>query len=148
MNPSAQTHPAAAAALETAETRVALRLVAHLNEGAEALPYDISERLRFARERALAAAQHQRRLATVAASMSAGQGTAALAGGPRWWIKLAAVMPLVLLVAGLVLIERHEQIEQIQVAAEIDSALLADDLPPDAYTDPGFQEYLRLHRGR
>ena len=49
--------------------------------------------------------------------------------------------------AGYALIERHVQVEQIRVAADIDSALLADDLPPDAYTDPGFQEYLRLHGG-
>ena len=28
-------------------------------------------------------------------------------------------------------------------AAEVDAALLADDLPPEAYTDPGFGEFLK-----
>lgn len=148
MNPTAEPNPASAAALDAAEHRTAMRLVARLNDGADILSHDISERLRFARERALAAAQHQRRLAAAVAPVGVGQGTAALAGGPGWWMKLASVLPLVLLVAGLLLIERQEQIEQIHVAAEIDSALLADELPPDAYNDPGFQEYLRLHRGR
>ena len=32
--------------------------------------------------------------------------------------------------------------DQIRDAAEVDSALLADDLPPEAYSDPGFAEYL------
>jgi hypothetical protein len=28
--------------------------------------------------------------------------------------------------------------------ASIDSALLLDDLPPDAYTDPGFLQFLKV----
>ena len=47
-----------------------------------------------------------------------------------------------LLVLGLVLIQHlHEQAE-IHAAAEVDAALLADDLPPEAYGDPGFVVYL------
>ena len=34
------------------------------------------------------------------------------------------------------------RLQQIAVAAEIDSALLADALPPTAYGDPGFSEFL------
>jgi hypothetical protein len=30
-----------------------------------------------------------------------------------------------------------------QDLAEIDSAILADDLPPAAYTDPGFAQFLK-----
>ena len=29
-------------------------------------------------------------------------------------------------------------------AAEVDTALLSDSLPPAAFTDPGFSEYLRV----
>jgi hypothetical protein len=47
------------------------------------------------------------------------------------------------LVAGLVFIQHHHDLQQIAVAAEIDSALLADTLPPAAYSDPGFSEFLR-----
>jgi len=35
------------------------------------------------------------------------------------------------------------EVEQVHAAAEVDSQLLADALPPSAYTDPGFAEYLR-----
>ncbi len=132
------------------EARLAGRLTARLNDAADALPHDVTERLRFGRERALAVAVQRRRAAAPAeAPVIAGRAgrTAVLAGPPGWSLRLASVVPLVVLVFGLALIERHVQVEQIRVAADIDSALLADDLPPDAYTDPGFQEYLRLHGG-
>jgi len=46
----------------------------------------------------------------------------------------------------LLLIDDHYTRAQIEAAAEVDSALLADDLPPEAYSDPGFVEYLRSAR--
>jgi hypothetical protein len=61
-----------------------------------------------------------------------------------WWQRAAALLPLVVLVAGLVGIEQWATQEQIAVAADIDANLLADDLPPEAYADPGFAEFL-LH---
>jgi hypothetical protein len=33
-------------------------------------------------------------------------------------------------------------VQQISATAEIDAALLGDELPPAAYTDPGFSEFL------
>jgi predicted ABC-type sugar transport system permease subunit len=67
-----------------------------------------------------------------------------LVGGTQsYWLRLASVLPLAVLVAGLVFIQQHYDWQQIEVAAEVDSALLADDLPPAAYGDPGFLEYLR-----
>ena len=41
-------------------------------------------------------------------------------------VRLASALPLLLLVAGLVLIQQHYDLQQIQAAAEIDSALLSD----------------------
>lgn len=130
---------------EGLESRVALAMAARLNGAKEQLPHDITERLRVSRERALAVAAQQRRLvsATAPAMHVNGGRTAALSGPPSVWWRLASAMPLVLLLAGLVLIQHHHDFEQIVVAAEIDSALLADELPPDAYRDPGFAEYLR-----
>ena len=137
--------PPIASHRDALESRVALSLAARLNDSSEALPHDITERLRFARERALAAAVHQRRLAaSVAAPTVVSQGhSAALSNPPTVWWRMASALPLVLLLAGLVLIQHHHDVEQITVAAEIDSALLSDALPPDAYQDPGFAEYLR-----
>ena len=132
---------------EALEGQVAFRLAAYLSRGAEALPHEISERLRFGREHALAkvprraaAVQH----APAVAAWIGHAGPAAVMGGPpSVWLRLASLMPLVMLAAGLVMIQHHHDLQQIAAAAEIDSALLADDLPPDAYRDPGFGEFLR-----
>jgi hypothetical protein len=132
---------------EALEARVSLALAARLRDSADAVPHDITERLRFARERAIGVAAQQRRAAAVAATVVPMGRSAALAGPPSVWWRLASALPLVLLLAGLVFIEEHHAVEQINVAAEIDSALLADDLPPDAYRDPGFGEYLRANVG-
>ena len=127
------------------ELRLAARMASALTPGLESLPHDVTERLRFAREQALLGARAQRLAApagqTVVAVSPA--GTALLGGAAFWWQRLAAVLPLLLLVAGLVAIDNRSTREQVVAAAEIDSKLLADQLPPSAYSDPGFAEFLR-----
>lgn len=129
------------------EAHLGLAIAARLHAGAEALPADIGERLRFAREQALARARQARTREARPAHQPLPVGDAALTlagpGGTPWWLKLAALLPLLLLVVGLMLIEESDRQEQIRTAAEIDAALLADDLPPSAYSDPGFGEFLR-----
>jgi hypothetical protein len=49
-------------------------------------------------------------------------------------------------VGGLVLIQHRYVEQQIEAAAEIDAALLTDDLPPQAFSDPGFAEFLKAPR--
>ena len=127
------------------ESRFALRLAARLNEQAQNIGPDVGERLRISRERALDRARQLR--ASQAAQSRSGltaAGAAVLGGG--WWTKLGVVLPLVVLLAGLVLIQQSHLDEQISAAAEIDAALLADDVPPDAYSDPGFVEFLKTPR--
>jgi uncharacterized protein YcaQ len=98
-------------------------------------------RLRFAREQALGVARARLAAAgPVIASSSAGR---LALGGPSWWVRLASVLPLVVLIGGLLLIERGALEERIEAAAEIDTALLSDDLPPMAYVDPGFVAFLK-----
>lgn len=133
---------------EGLEGQVASRLASHLSLGTGGLGPDIVERLRFSRERALSMARQQQRAqvpvqAAAQAWQPQGQQATLLGGPPPVWLRMASAFPLLVLVAGLVLIQQHHQFEQIMVAAEIDSALLADELPPDAYGDPGFSEYLR-----
>ena len=55
-------------------------------------------------------------------------------------------MPLALLVVGLMGIAHVHDRNQIAAVAEVDAALLSDDLPTAAYTDPGFAEYLKTTR--
>jgi hypothetical protein len=139
-----------AAPLEAREARFALRVATRLNEGARELPHDITERLKAAREQALDRARLVRQAKVAGSAQSAGTGSATLLlrGGPRsdWWLKLASALPIVVLVGGFLLIERAHIHQQISAAAEIDAALLADDVPPAAYSDPGFVEFLKAPR--
>lgn len=130
------------------QARLALRLTARLTEQTAHLPHDLSERLRFAREQALERARAARLLAIAPAPAVQTSGRAAvLSGPPSVWLRLASLLPLVVLAAGLVLIHHVNVQEEIAAAAEIDVALLADDLPPAAYLDPGFSEFLKSPDG-
>ncbi len=143
-----------AAEVEAIEARFALRVCAQLNASSDALPHDISERLRVARLRAV----EQGRLAAIAVPQVAVQVQGELlttlgsfgrrGGSGRPWWKFASVLPLVVLLLGLASIRYFDEIERIDAAAEVDAALLADDLPPQAYTDPGFAEFISSNQSR
>ena len=130
------------------EARFGVRVAAMLGERALATAPDISERLRFAREQAMTRAQAARRQEqTATAPVVVGRGrTATLANPLGWWFKLGSAAPLALLVLGLAGIAHVHDKAQIAAVAEVDAALLSDDLPPSAYTDPGFAEYLKTNR--
>ena len=148
MNDSRATMPHHSVDPEALLSRYALRVAARLSQQSNLASHDVSERLRFARERAVEHARIQRAAVAVpSAVLHAGAAVLGVAGGPRsatpWWIRWASVLPLVALVAGLVLIQNQYVRAQISAAAEIDSALLSDELPPTAYSDPGFVEFLK-----
>jgi Protein of unknown function (DUF3619) len=133
---------------EAIQAQFALRIAAHLNERAEQMPHEIGERLRVARLQALDRARASRRLSSAPAVAGYNQGGAVLAlgGPPPWWLRAASLVPLIALVGGLVLIQHRYVEQQIEAAAEIDAALLTDDLPPQAYSDPGFAEFIKAPR--
>lgn len=141
------------ARLDASVRRFGLRVAAGLTERNAALPHDVSERLRFAREQALARAVAARASSTATAPagtqvVQAGGHTLALNGGPRGgdgglWAKLVSALPLILLLAGLLVMQQSHFNEQIAAQAEVDTALLSDNLPPAAFSDPGFSEFLR-----
>jgi len=139
--------------LEAAQARLALRLTAALTElQLKSAEPDIDARLRFAHDQALAAARKSRTVTTTAPSLVGVSGGAALLGGnpgsevTPWWLRLGALVPLAVLLAGLVLIDDRYTRSQIDAAAEVDAAILADDLPPEAYRDRGFVEFLKTAR--
>jgi Protein of unknown function (DUF3619) len=109
-----------------------------LSSGLEELPYDVRERLRAMRVRALEA-----RKQPAAAPVVVGRGaSASLALERPWLYRIGSVLPLVLLAAGLVLIHSVQTDGRASELAEVDTALLTDDLPPAAYADPGFVQFL------
>ena len=129
------------------EARFGVRVASMLGERAQSTAPDISERLRFGREQALSRAQAARRVQAATAPVVVGRGRAAVLANPLgWWFKLGSAAPLALLVLGLAGIAHVHDKAQIAAVAEVDAALLADDLPPAAYTDPGFAEYLKTNR--
>ena len=133
------------AALSALEARLGARLAGALTARSQSLPHDITERLRFAREKSLSVARESRvqpASGNAVVGVSA-QGSATLGGFLPWWQRAASVLPLLVLVAGLVMVDNWAIREQVLAAAEIDAQLLSDDLPPAAYSDPGFGEYLR-----
>ena len=139
-----QPSPPTAAARDAAEARFARLVVARLNEDTDRFDRDIGTRLRFAREQALEQARLARPATAPAANIGTTAGGAALLGrGSGRWIKVASLAPLAVLVFGLVLIQQWQTRAQISVAAEVDAALLSDDLPPSAYSDAGFVEFLK-----
>jgi hypothetical protein len=130
--------------VDALQARFGLRVASRLSEAADAVPHDIAERLRVAREQAVQRARQLRLAAPAAAAgMQVSQGSIALGSPDSWWVRLASVVPLLLLVVGLVLIQHLHTQAEIHAAAEVDAALLADDLPPEAYGDPGFVAFLK-----
>jgi len=124
-----------------------LRIAARLNSASLELPHDISERLRAARTRAVAARLKPQTRAQISTAVIHQNGAALLNfGGDEGlniWSRLASLLPLIVLVAGLALIQNIMDDDRANELAEIDSALLVDDLPPAAYADPGFLQFLK-----
>ena len=135
------------AALDALQSRFALRVTTRLTERADALGGDVGERLRFARERALERGRAVRSAEATSRVGVTSSGAAVLGRSCwGWWLRIGAVAPVFALVAGLFFIQAWQDKAQISVAAEIDAALLADDLPPKAYSDAGFAEFLKTPR--
>jgi hypothetical protein len=145
---TSRTHPGA----EAAQARFAMRLAAALTEHQRgALNPDIEARLSFAHDQALSAARKARSVTSAAPALIGAGDAAVLGGGPDfgttpWWLRLGSLLPLALLLAGLMLIDSSYTRSQIDAAAEVDAAILADDLPPEAYRDGGFVEFLKTAR--
>ena len=125
------------------EARLAARIAARLEEGSLDLSHNITERLRAGRVRALANRRvTEIQLAPVLAGAHRAAGTL---GGhtPGFWTRASALLPLLALVLGLVTIGAMQDQERAYELAEVDAELLTADLPPTAYTDPGFLQYLK-----
>lgn len=128
----------------------ARRLTARLTHGNTELPYDVTERLRAARMQALA--KRKRPLLQTAPQVEAAtpilvSGSSASLGGwgregGNWWRALMSAVPLAALVIGLVVVNMVQDETVASEIAEVDSALLTGDLPPSAYADPGFVQFL------
>jgi hypothetical protein len=123
------------------EELFARQLCRSLERGVRELDPAVTERLRAARERALA-----HRVITTAAVVSAGGGGAVMQlGGDDKHHPVRTFLAILALLLGVVFAYYWNAFEQASENEEIDSALLAEELPPNAYLDRGFQAWLEKH---
>ena len=127
------------------QDRQGLKLASYLSLGTDELPHDISERLRVARAQALS----QRKISKLrsAHAVIPNGGSAALTWGHdeglSLWSRIGSIVPLIALVVGLLFINSMQNDNRARELAEVDVALLTDVLPPAAFADLGFIQFLK-----
>ena len=115
-----------------------------LSQGAQSLPANIKDRLYEARKKALAVRKPEKvRVKSPALAGTSGNWTGSFKSSSNLWDTLSWVAPLVVLVFGLIGIAQWQNESRINDIAEVDAALLTDDVPPDAYADSGFMAFLK-----
>ncbi|WP_128113609.1 DUF3619 family protein [Polynucleobacter necessarius] len=112
-----------------------------LSQGAHKLPANIKDRLHAARMKALSVRKPEKAL--VRKPIFAGSSGTWTSGSNGVWDTVGWVAPLVVLVFGLIGIAQWQDDSRINDIAEVDAALLSDDVPPDAYADSGFMAFLK-----
>lgn len=138
---------------EYATEQFARKLTAHLSMSNTELPYVVTERLRAARVQALSARKRLgnplqvRHTESATALLGNADGTLSLGAPhqdntPIWLRRFLTALPLVALAGALTFIGIDQDSRATLDVAEMDAALLTSELPPAAFTDPGFQQYL------
>ncbi|GAB4181363.1 MAG: hypothetical protein Fur0039_26230 [Rhodocyclaceae bacterium] len=117
------------------EREFALRLCRHLDVAAADLAPATAHRLRIARQDALA----RSRVASIRTGL-AGGGVASLDEILPALRPSIAVAAIALAAAGF---SYWNSLDQASELAEVDTALLADELPINAYLDQGFPQWLK-----
>lgn len=119
------------------EQQFAYRIRERLDRGLHALPQETVDRLTAARRIAL---EHQKQTVAQSALATVGNFLNMQPDIPRHYRQLIAALALA---AAAVLATFWLADQQVSELSRIDSALLADDLPINAYTDKGFNAWLK-----
>lgn len=119
------------------EEQFARQICRILDQSAQALDPGIVERLRATREQAL-----QRQHFVVATPVIVGAGGTAMLGGGGEKHLLRTLLAMLALLLGVGLSYYWNGFSRATENEAIDSALLADELPPNAYLDKGFQAWI------
>lgn len=127
--------------VQTAEDQFGISAAALLRESGKSLPKTIQNRLHAARMKALLA-QKPEKVYVQRAVLASSTGNRSLRSSSIW-DSYSWVAPLTVLVFGLIGIAQWQEESRIQDIAELDVALLSDDVPPDAYADNGFINFLK-----
>ena len=125
--------------MNTDDTNFAYKVRHALNEQLDALPPKTIERLASARTLAMS---RKKAPAPVAVSQHVLAGHFGAFFSFSSLSRAGVVIPLLALVAGLAGVYQFEQEQRIAEIAELDAAVLSDELPLTAYLDHGFNAYL------
>lgn len=125
--------------MNTEDINLAYKVRHALNANLDNLPASTAERLAAARQMAVSRkkAHAPARLARRALAGNFGSLFTFSSLG-----RAGAIIPLLALVAGLAGVYQYEQQQRIAEIAELDAAVLSDELPLTAYLDHGFNAYL------
>jgi hypothetical protein len=127
--------------MNTDDINLAYKVRHALNENLDKLPASTTDRLAAARALALSRKKadapapvrkpEQRPLFDVRSLLSM-----------QWVGRVAVAAPLLAMVIGLAGVYQNEREQRVAELADLDAAVLSDDLPLTAYTDHGFNAYL------
>jgi len=126
------------------EQAQASQICRHLDQAAGQLSYRVQERLAAARAAAVGKVPVSE--PEPSPLHSTPREKPAPEGATPWWLRLAAIAAPLLLVAGIFLVDVVHQEQSAAELAEVDAALLTDDVPLVAYADHGFGVYIKNSR--
>ena len=112
-----------------------------LRQGTQSIPQSVKDRLYAARMKALSVRKPEK--IRIQKQVLAGTARNWTSGSNGVWDTVGWIAPLVVLVFGLIGIAQWQDDSRINDIAEVDAALLSDDVPPDAYADSGFMAFLK-----
>lgn len=135
--------------MNTDDINLAYKIRHALNDTLDELPASTTDRLAAARASALARKKADAPLRQLQPQVQSTRrrplfdlsGLAA-AMSTQWLARVATVAPLVAMVAGLVGVYQSQQEQRVAELADLDAAVMSDELPLTAYTDHGFNAYL------
>jgi hypothetical protein len=129
--------------MNTEDTNFAYGVRRALNEKLDDLPASTTERLAAARMAALARKKAPARVRVSRTAPALAGGASGFFANPfAWFNRVSVALPLLLVMGGMVGVYQYEQQQSIVELAEMDAAVLSDELPLSAYLDQGFGAYL------
>lgn len=129
---------------ELIEARFGKRVAFLLDSQTQQLSGDVQERLKEARDLAISRAKPEFSPVLAQQLQTANQSFSGSRFNNPLWSLTSWLIPIAVVVFGLIAISEWQEEQRIKDIANVDIALLTDDVPPDAFVDNGFMAYLKL----
>ena len=128
---------------ELAQDQFGKLVAKNLDQGLGDLSPKAMLRLEKARELAISKKKPEKAFAWASRMKLASQNGHASGSQGKWLRGASLIAPMIALTIGLLAISQWQQDARINDIAEVDTALLSDEVPPDAYADNGFWVFLK-----